>query len=263
MKKTNYHSHTLLCDHAEGMPIDYVKRAVELGYYHLGISCHGPLLPEWDDRRMNIDEFYNIYLPSINEAQEAYKNKIKVFKGLEIEYLGAYKTHYKKLLEDLDYLILGQHVIKKDNKIISVYSGMTDENLVIYKDHIVEALKTGYFKILAHPDLFMFRYQEWNKHVESVCKEIIEAAIKYDVVLEVNANGIRRKPIINQDGNEVYIYPRIEFWELVSTYKDAKVIIGEDNHYINYTGDKAVDKAFEFARKLGLNITQVLFEDIK
>ena len=50
MIKTNYHTHTKLCNHAEGMPIDYVARAVELGYREIGISDHGPLLKEWHYR---------------------------------------------------------------------------------------------------------------------------------------------------------------------------------------------------------------------
>ena len=122
-------------------------------------------------------------------------------------------------------------------------------------------MSTGYFKILAHPDLFLFNYQTWNELTEKVSREIIEASIKYNVLLEVNANGIRRKPIINQDGEVVYIYPRIEFWKVVSEYKNAKVIIGEDNHKIAFVGDENVKKAHQFAKNLNLNIHQYLFGD--
>src|SRR5690606_13625101 len=129
-----------------------------------------------------------------------------------------------------------------------IYREMNEENVVLYKDQVIQGMATGYFKILAHPDLFLFNYQTWNELTEKVSREIIEASIKYNVLLEVNANGIRRKPIINQDGKQVYIYPRIEFWKIVQEYKDAKVIIGEDNHKIAFTGDESVRKAFEFAK---------------
>lgn len=260
MTKTNYHTHTKLCNHAQGMPIDYVKAAVDKNYEEIGISDHGPLLKEWTFR-MNLDQFYNIYLPSIDEAINKYGNKIKIYKGLELEYLSNYHDHYEKLLEDLDYLILGQHIIKNKNRLYDIYKEMNAENVILYKDQVIEAMKTGYFKILAHPDLFLFNYQEWNSLTEKISIEIIEASIKYNILLEINANGIRRKPIINQDNKEVYIYPRIEFWELVSKYKNAKVIIGEDNHKMSYTGDKNVVKAYEFARELGINLTKYLFED--
>lgn len=258
MNKTNYHTHVKLCNHAEGMPIDYVKKAVELKYEEIGISDHGPLLDEWTFR-MNTDEYKNIYLPALDFAIKTYGNKIKIYKGLELEYLESYNQYYEDLLKDLDYIILGQHIIKNKNRIYDIYKEMTAENVVLYKDQVIAGMKTGYFKILAHPDLFLFNYQEWNALTEKVSREIIEASIKFGVLLEVNANGIRRKPIINQDNQKVYIYPRIEFWKIVSEYKNAKVIIGEDNHKIAFTGDSNVKKAYQFAKDLNLNIVHYLF----
>ncbi|HEY8395905.1 MAG TPA: PHP domain-containing protein, partial [Bacilli bacterium] len=61
MAKTNYHNHTYLCRHAKGMPLDYIKKAVELGYEEIGISDHGPLFGH-PHIRMSMDEFYDIYL---------------------------------------------------------------------------------------------------------------------------------------------------------------------------------------------------------
>ena len=260
MNKTNYHTHIKLCNHAEGMPIDYIKKAVDLNYEEIGIGDHGPLYEGWI-HRMNLNQFYNIYLPSIDEAVAIYKNQIKIYKGLELEYLKGYEKHYEMLLKDLDYLILGQHVIDNNNRLYDIYREMNEENVVLYKDQVIEAMSTGYFNILAHPDLFLFNYQTWNELTEQVSHEIIEASIKYNIFLEVNANGIRRKPIINQDGIQVYIYPRIEFWQLVKEYPKAKVIIGEDNHKIKFTGDENVKKAYEFAYNLNLNVHHYLFED--
>lgn len=258
MNKTNYHTHIKLCKHAEGIPADYIKKAIELKYEEIGISDHGPLLDEWTFR-MNKQEYRNIYLPSLDAAIKEYGDKIKIYKGLEIEYLNEYNDYYKELLDELDYLILGQHIIRNKNKLYDIYREMTAENVVLYKDQVIEGMSTGYFKILAHPDLFLFNYQTWNQMTEKVSREIIEASIKYNVLLEVNANGIRRKPITNQDGDIVHIYPRIEFWKIVQEYEKAKVIIGEDNHKISYTGDVNVKKAYKFARDLKLNIVHYLF----
>ena len=43
MIKTNFHSHTFLCGHAGGAPIDYVIEAIKHNYTHLGISEHAPM----------------------------------------------------------------------------------------------------------------------------------------------------------------------------------------------------------------------------
>ena len=41
--KNNYHTHIKLCNHAFGMPKDYVEEAIKLGMDSLGISDHNPV----------------------------------------------------------------------------------------------------------------------------------------------------------------------------------------------------------------------------
>lgn len=260
MIKTNYHTHTKLCNHAEGMPIDYVARAVELGYREIGISDHGPLLKEWH-YRMTIEEFYKIYLPEIEKAKKKYGDKIKIYRGLEIEYHPDFHECYERWNKDLDYLILGQHVIFTGPFIRDIYHDLNDEDIASYRDEVIAAMRTGYFKIFAHPDIYLFRRPDWNPFLEAAARAIVEAAVENDVILEINANGIRRKRILNQDGKPAYIYPRYEFWRVVSEYPEAKIIIGEDNHSPKYIDDVACHKARSFVSGLGLKPLIYLFRD--
>ena len=39
----DYHTHTPLCRHAEGNPVDYAKRAIEIGLDEIGFSDHSPM----------------------------------------------------------------------------------------------------------------------------------------------------------------------------------------------------------------------------
>ena len=39
--KANYHTHTFLCNHAEGHVEDYVKQAVAYGFEEIGMCDHG------------------------------------------------------------------------------------------------------------------------------------------------------------------------------------------------------------------------------
>ncbi|HHX80943.1 MAG TPA: PHP domain-containing protein [Acholeplasmataceae bacterium] len=259
MAKTNYHNHTYLCQHAQGLPYDYIKRAVELDYDEIGMSDHGPILYDLF-ARMTLSEFYDIYLPDIEKAKQEFFKQIKIYKGLEIEYFQNHHQHYEMLLKDLDYLILGQHVLIHQSKFIDVFRDMNDEYLELYKDTVIEALETKYFRILAHPDIYLFGYQTWNEKTEKVARAIIEAAIRTDTLLEINANGIRRRRIINQDGEEVYLYPRKEFWTLLKAYPEAQIIINEDNHALKQIGDKAVFRAHEFAQELNLTIRDFLYD---
>jgi histidinol-phosphatase (PHP family) len=258
MAKTNYHNHTYLCGHAEGLPIDYIRIALEKGYQEIGISDHGPLFDIWQTR-MTMEQFYEIYLPNLELAQKQYGDKIKIYKGLEMEYFPEFFDHYQKLLNDLDYLILGQHFIQKGNGLLDLYHLVLDEDLDRYRNAVVAALDTGLFRILAHPDIYLFSHQTWNEHTAQVAHDIIQTAIKNNVFLEINVNGIRRRRIINQDQEVVYIYPRKEFWQLLQNYPQAKILINEDNHALKQIDDAACAEARAFARNLGLKITERLF----
>lgn len=260
--KSNYHTHTYLCRHAEGKPIDYVKIANDFGYHTIGITDHGPLIQQIKNqiisRRMSFSEYYDLYLPQLEEAKKAYPN-IHVLKGLELEYFEEMKEYYPKFLEQLDYLVLGQHFIHHQNKIVSIYSDEIDaEAIKSFEKGVIKAIETGYFKILAHPDLYCWSYNRWDETAISVAKSIISTAIKNNVYLEINANGIRNcnrkehKYLLN-NGHVSYSYPKYEFWKLAKEM-DAKVIIDDDAHFFKHMNDNATQEAIKLAEELQIEI---------
>lgn len=254
--KYNYHTHCYLCNHAEGFPHDYIEKAIELGFEGIGISDHGPLRPEWI-HRMNYDEFIDIYLKDIDDSINKYSNCIEIYKGLEIEYYDEYLLYYHLLLEKLDYLILGQHALKMNGKIVDIFENMTKESIFEYTNEVIEALDTKCFKILAHPDIFMYKYPyEWDSDLEDCSRRIIETAIKNDVYLELNVNGARRGVIKNSFGEDTWKYPYLDFWRIVSEYKEAKIVINADCHKIDYLYDNITEEVIDFAKKLNLNVVR-------
>jgi histidinol phosphatase-like PHP family hydrolase len=100
----------------------------------------------------------------------------------------------------------------------------------------------------------MLRYREWNDLTEKIAIEIIESAIKNDVYLEINGNGTRRAATFTKDLELTWLYPRVEFWRIVSRYQEAKVIVGDDAHYFAHLHDLAVTNAILFAKKMGITI---------
>ena len=268
--KDNFHTHIYLCKHATGNVEDYVKRAIELNYESIGISDHGPLteyfLNKFVTRRMTIDEYKNIYLPEIINAKKKFFDKITVLGALEIEFYEELSTEYAKWHQELDYLILGQHNIElNDHNFKTIYQctpGNKDE-LELYVKKVIDGLNSGFFDILAHPDIFMMFYQKWDNWAILGAKKIIETAIKNNVLLELNANGIRKGKITNLEGIETYKYPFIEFWRLVANYKDAKVIISDDAHKVSHLKDQATIEAYKIADELGLKIETKFIDYIK
>jgi len=254
--KANYHTHMYLCNHAEGHVEDYVKKAIELNFKALGMSDHAPFIFLQDRSvRMGIED-YPIYLQELQESIDKYQDKIKIYKGLEIEYFLFEDKHYQELLKHLDYLTLGQHYVETENKLKSIYHVKSLQDMETYVKTIIGGMKTGYFKFISHPDIFLFNQTEITNPMLELSKQIIEAAEKYQVALEINANGIR-KGIIYFQGEERFRYPRKEFWELVKN-SNVKVIISSDAHKPKYLFDDAILTAYKFATDIGLEVEEEL-----
>ena len=250
----SYHSHTILCGHAGGRPIDYVKEAIKHNFKELGISEHAPMANLRNKNSRLHEKDYQKYFKLLDEATKfASLNNIKFYKGLEIEYFNHTKV-YEHYLNDLDYLILGQHYIYKDNKYISTFKFNTLEEIIIYRDTVIEALKTGYFNMLCHPDLCFFNIDNPTDEMYEALRPVIKLAKKLDIPLELNANGIRRAVLEGKVTEFSNIkYPRVKFFEMVAE-EGAKVIISSDAHNVAALNDFAILESYKMAEDLNLNV---------
>ena len=105
---SNYHSHVSLCGHAEGNVEDYIKEAIKHNYEEIGISDHAPIPvyfvgPEmhkelWLWHMMKRKDFENDYLKQLDYCINKYQNEIKIYKGLEVEYIPSKDYFYQYLL---------------------------------------------------------------------------------------------------------------------------------------------------------------------
>lgn len=250
---SNYHSHVALCGHAEGKVEDYVLEAIKHNYEEIGISDHAPIPVYfvgkenheylWLSQMMNRETFENDYLKQIDYCIEKYSDKIKILKGLEVEFIPSKDYYYQYLLTKVQYLNLGVHYFFKNGEVINSYGYLNEDDLDWYAKTIEEAVRTNYFSCLVHPDLFLYHIDEFTKYHEIISRRIIEACIKNDVYLEVNCNGRDR-------------YPRKEFWNIVNEYKEAKIIINNDAHKVSNFHGENVFKVIEFCQNLNLNIQE-------
>lgn len=244
--KSNYHTHTFLCKHAIGDVDDYVKRAIRLGYHTIAITDHGPfpdfLQKRLHSRRMSAEQYDKMYLDQLGRAKKEHKKDICILSGVEIEYMDELAPFYERAKGELDFLILGQHYIKSMDEYVSIFDHpLTKEEVEIYVDTVTKAMDSKMFKIFAHPEIFSWDIKEWNEVCEYASKRIIASAIKNNVILEINVNGVRNslyqnKVIKNKEGVN-FPYPRIEFWRLVEQ-TDALVMINDDAHAPNRICDE-------------------------
>ena len=256
MVKTNYHTHHELCNHAVGTTIDYVKHAVKHGFEELGISDHVYNDRLNDDFRMKEKEFHR-YLEDVRKHQALYKDHIKLFLGLECEYIERDPKYYVRLFKDVEYLILGHHFVKNENgNLISSFGLSQPQHVLQYAEDVCAALKTGYFSMVAHPDLFMCGYDTFDEACETATRMIVETAIDQDVPLEFNANGIRRGIKQTSQGKR-YPYPRKEFWDIAREY-NPKIILSSDAHAPELLTDQTMLEALQILKDWNLEIIEKL-----
>jgi len=254
--KVNYHTHTQRCRHAQGSEEDYVQSAIHSGVSILGFSDHAPFPDRDFGLRMSYDEL-RPHVDCLDELTKKYQDSIILWKGLEIEYLPEYLFYYEDLLtkEGFEYLILGEHFYRNQEKALhNIAMANSTSDYLEYAEAVSQAIKTGYFKIVAHPDIYGMNLFAWDTNCDRATDLIIDTAIKYKVILEYNANGLRREEKDYPDGFR-YQYPHQIFWQNLSQ-TEAVVIVGSDCHNPSQVWDEAVERAYDNLSEL--RITPVL-----
>ena len=253
---SNFHTHTYLCGHAEGRPLDYALQAKIEGCKALGFSDHCPFpkdFPDpWENVRMKIEQV-PLYLSQIEEAKKSVE--FPIYTGFECEWDPAYQSWYKNELRGkygAQYLVLGQHWVLKDGLHPGTQIITDDHTLNLYCNQVISGMQTGLFDFLAHPDIFMWSMNEWTKNTESVSRSIIEAAIDLNMPIEVNGYGLAKNTQNTSHGIR-QIYPYAEFWELAAS-TNVKIICNSDAHF---PSDVIFNtwRARDFAGRFGINVT--------
>jgi histidinol-phosphatase (PHP family) len=228
-----FHTHTFRCKHAEGDVAELAKAAEQWGYSTLGVSDHMPFPDDHDlEIRMSITELDD-YVQSFQKAKAAHP-KLKLLLGMECEYFQEYVDFYRDELlgkRNFDYLILGQHLFFNGERMVYFWKeglGGTKKELRAYTESVVRGIESGFFSIVAHPDLFGTFYAPWDAEAEACSRYILEAAQAGRILLEINGNGFR-KGKIDVNGIRRFRYPLEPFWELAAQY-DVSVLIAADAH---------------------------------
>lgn len=247
----NYHTHTWRCKHATGTEREYVEAAIAGGLKILGFSDHTPYPYPGDyvsNVKMRMDQLED-YVDTVLKLKEEYKNEIEIHLGLETEY---YPQLFDKLLEHtgqypIEYFLLAQHFL--GNEIGDFYTGkMTEDEkrLEQYCRQCVEAMETGCFSYLAHPDLLYFTGNQdaYDKWMRMLC----ENARRLDIPLEINLLGIWT----NRN------YPDLRFWKIAGEAGN-KVILGADAHQPDKVWNlQALETAEKIVESCRLNLIETL-----
>lgn len=223
--RTNYHTHTARCKHATGTDEEIVLSAIKGGYEELGFSDNCPWqyrTNSHEEGRMTLEEFPQ-YVADIRALQEKYKDKIKISLGLECEYYPEYMHWLHELLKKykIDYAILGNHYFHTDEKFPFFGTATTSQDMLdLYEESTIEGMGNGIYSFVAHPDLFLCSYPEFDRHCKLASRHICRKAAQLNIPLEYNVGptDILPRP-----------YPFPEFWKIAAS-EGCTAIIGIDAH---------------------------------
>ncbi|MBN2273474.1 MAG: histidinol-phosphatase [Bacteroidales bacterium] len=110
MPWVNFHSHCHYCD-GKAAPEAYLVKAIEKGFPAYGYSSHAPLpfSTKWNMKQEQLPA----YLEEIKLLKEKYKEKIQVYTGLEVDYLGRSWGFHNPFFKNikLDYTVGSIHFV--------------------------------------------------------------------------------------------------------------------------------------------------------
>jgi len=247
--KCNYHNHTYRCGHASGTEEDYIKKALAEGIRTVGFSDHTPyFFPNGfvSYSRMLPEEMEG-YVSTLLALREKYRGYVDIKIGFETEY---YPRYFDRLVEEyrkypIDYLIWAGHNIGNEGEAdcFCAFDETADPaRLRAYVDTALTAMNTGRFSMLAHPDMITF-VGDREIYLREMAR-LIREAVRLDIPLEINLNGIRDKRY----------YPRDDFWRLAGQL-GATAFLGFDAHQVSHVANREeIIAGIRYAERFGVRL---------
>lgn len=256
---SNYHTHTTFCD-GKNTPEEMVLAAIKAGCPSLGFSGHS--YTAFDPGYCMAPETVSCYREEILELREKYRDKIRIYLGLELDYFS------EKPEEDFDYIIGSVHYVKKDGEYLPVdhsrelqiqqvekhYSGdfyaFAEDYYALVSD---VKRKTG-CDIVGHFDLVTkFNekdplFDENHPRYRAAAEGALKTLLNQNALLEINTGAISR-------GYRTTPYPAPFLLKEMSR-RGAKAVLSADCHSAEGICC-AFDEAAALAERCGVELTEL------
>jgi len=211
--KCNYHTHSTWCD-GKDSPRAMILAAVSRGFEAIGFSSHA-MLPQDDVDWVLTPEKAPRYAREIRRLADEFKDRIKVFCGVEADYIPGGATPSRAAYASIapDYIIGSIHFIKApDGAVFAVdhtpqllqdgisdhFGGDADAYVRAYFATLREMVSRFDFEIVGHPDLvrkFNARHPYFDERADWYREELertADAIAASGKIVEVNTGAIAR-----------------------------------------------------------------------
>jgi histidinol-phosphatase (PHP family) len=244
----DYHMHTPLCRHAVGEPVDYARRAVEIGLTEIGFSDHSPMRRDNSDNwRMNFSQL-DEYVTKVRKAQRDFP-QLTIRLALEVDFIPGHEDWIRELaaLHPWDYFIGSVHYVSDswaidDPQKLSEWKNRDAlEVWTTYFERLTKAAESKLFEIIGHADLPKKFGHKPTQDCAPLYEKFLDAAKKSGGTIELNTAGLRK------DCKE--IYPSHEILQL-AFQKGVPITFGSDAHAPEEVGMNFAE-AIRLARQTG------------
>jgi histidinol-phosphatase (PHP family) len=243
----DYHTHTELCRHATGRPVDYARAAKTRGVPELAITDHAPTEDGYDiEHRMELDEFPT-YRQWVAEAVRT--GGPPVLFGVEADYYEGCTAFLGNWLASHAFDIVLGSVHYLD---YWAFDDPAQRNLWEHVDIpgvwrkyfalIAAMADSGLYDVAAHLDLpKKFGYRPPDSDLSEMVRPVLDRIAAAGMAIEINTSGLLRPAA------EVFPSPQILAW---ARERDIPVTFGSDAHSPERIGAD-FEHAVQLAREAG------------
>jgi histidinol-phosphatase (PHP family) len=182
---------------------EYVRRAVELGMTHFGVSDHGPAYWKPYDHAYPGIQMALSWLPEyVREAEEVrarFDSRIVVSVGLEADFIEGQESELRALLDahPFDYVLGSVHYCR-GRSIFDKTRWQTEnpyETYTAYYELLIQAAQSGMFDVLSH----LTAIESYGPPIKPILSDklyprVADAIAASGCVVEINTSGYRKMP---------------------------------------------------------------------
>ena len=243
------HVHSSFSTDSETPIEENILTAIEKGLPWICMTDHIDWDYPVDEETFDFD--VAAYFETIGDLKETYGDRIRILTGVELGMQPHLKDRYEALLKawPFDFCIGSQHLVNGYDPYYPVtFEGKTDREVYrAYFEETLENIKIFHsFDSLGHLDYIIrygkerrrYRYSEFA----DVLDEILKTILKYNIALEVNTAGVRKR----LGGPN----PQIEVLKRYRELGGTLVTLGSDSHK-SFSLGYAFDSVTEMLRSVG------------
>lgn len=243
----DYHTHTVLCKHAEGTTAEFRQSARDQGIPELCFTDHCPEPSGYDYKHRMAVEHIPAYYELVRPLQD--DTAPTVLLGLEADYWPGCEAFLRGFLpkQPLDLVLGSVHYIKDwgfDNPdYLKLWESVDVRG--VWKEYfnlLAELANTGLFDVIGHFDLpKKFGHRLRDRDMKEMVQPLLDLLARRNMAIEINTSGWRR------DVAEAYPSPLIL---ALAREREIPITFGSDAHAPKEVGYE-FERALLLAREAG------------